>query len=81
MGNPLQRTPTVGKDISEEVEQFDVIRSNPLAILGVHERCRKEIWKRRMRRRITCVPLEHHPTAARNPPCQQQKTQRSCVVI
>ena len=25
MGYPLQRTPTVGKDIREEVEQFDVI--------------------------------------------------------
>src|SRR5712691_2406834 len=25
MGNPLQRMPTVGKDMSEDVEQFDVI--------------------------------------------------------
>ena len=25
MGNPLQRTPTVGKDMGEDVEQFDVI--------------------------------------------------------
>ena len=25
MGNPLQRTPTVGKDMREDVEQFDVI--------------------------------------------------------